>query len=268
MDIENNVSVTTENENGMTQVPEEIVESQVYDEATTKSNKIDFTDAQKEYMNRIIQERVNRERKSIERKYEPTVKILKKGLGTEDIGEINRKMTDFYTNQGIEIQPEYQYEDEDLMKLASLDANEIKELGYDEIVSRTNELQDIGVDNLTPREKYEFKNLAEERQRIEQRKELESIGVKEDVINSSEFKDFASKFNSNQSIRDIYELYSKVQPEEPKTPMGTMKTITSTDEVKEYYSPEEFDRLTPEQLNNPKIWDAVMKSREKWINLN
>ena len=60
-------------------------------------------------------------------------------------------------------------------------------------------------------------------------------------------------------------MYSKLQPKEEVQPIGSMKSSSpKDDEIKEYYSPEEFDKLTKEQLDNPKIWEAVMKSRLKW----
>ena len=44
-----------------------------------------------------------------------------------------------------------------------------------------------------------------------------------------------------------------------------MKSTKTADEIKDYYSPEDVDKLTDEQLNNPKIWERVMESKKKWV---
>ena len=37
-------------------------------------------------------------------------------------------------------------------------------------------------------------------------------------------------------------------------------TSTQAPKVKDYYSPEEIERLTEEDLDNPKVWEAVRRS--------
>ena len=117
-------------------------------------------------------------------------------------------------------------------------------------------------ENLTTREKYMLESLNNKKFELEREKELRTIGVSKEEIESSEFKEFANKFNKDISLKDIYEIYSKTKPEEA-VPMGSMQSTTDK-EIKKYYSPEDFDRLTEEDLNNPLIWEAVKASKEKW----
>ena len=41
--------------------------------------------------------------------------------------------------------------------------------------------------------------------------------------------------------------------------MGSMKQ-SQGNVVKDYYTPEEIERLTEEDLDNPKVWEAVRRS--------
>lgn len=261
-DEELNVVDTTTDEKDETQTSEQ---TEVVNEAENKSDKVEFTEAQKTMMNKIIQERVERAKKAEARKYAPIVDTLKVGLGTSDINELVEKTKQFYTEQGINIPEPIKYSEEDEKILAEAEANKIISLGYDEIKNTTDEMMNIGENNLTQREKLMYLKLAEKRKSIEDEMQLESIGVNKEVLNSDDFKKFKSKFNDNQNLKDIYDLYDKLQPKENKGTIGSVKSVKADDGIKEYYSSDEVDKLTEEQLNNPKIWEAVMKSKEKWI---
>ena len=90
--------------------------------------------------------------------------------------------------------------------------------------------------------------------------------MKEDVYNSKEFNDFASKFGSNTSITEIYEIYNKMQPKKEIRTMGSLKNTTQTDTgVKEFYSRDEALKFTKKDFdNNPELFKAVEKSMLKW----
>lgn len=255
MENENGVVETTTNEN---------VDTQATEQNEVVNDKNSFTEGQKAQMTKIIQDRVNRAKKAEERKYSELVNVLSAGLGTTNLDELTQKAKAFYQEQGVEIPSRPSYSEDDERILANAEANNIINLGYDEIVNETDEMMNRGVADLSPREKLVYKTLADKRKQIENEKALESIGVKRETIESDDFKNFTQKFNSDTSLTDIYEIYSKLQPKDDVQPMGSMKSLSKDDEIKEYYSPEEFDKLTKEQLNNPKIWDAVMQSRLKW----
>ena len=112
---------------------------------------------------------------------------------------------------------------------------------------------------MTEKEKAVFQTLATHRQNAERIRELAEIGVTENVYNSEEFKNFSSKFNQNTPIKDVYDIYAKMQPRKEHKTMGSMKQSQGT-VVKDYYTPEEIERLTEDDLDNPKVWEAVRRS--------
>ena len=199
-------------------------------------------------------------RKEYESKYGDLEGVLKAGMGKEDVGEITDALREFYGNKkGIKMPAKIDYRAEDIEILARADADDIIRGGFEEVVEETDRLAQIGVANMTARDKAMFKTLAEYRQREERRRELSSIGVTEDEYESAEFKDFAKKFNSDIPIKDVYDIYRKTQPKKDIKPMGSMKQGQDTG-VKDYYTPEEIERLTEEDLDNPKVWEAVRRS--------
>ena len=172
----------------------------------------------------------------------------------------------FYESKGIHIPSEPTYTDRDTEILANAEATDIIKAGFEEVVEEVDRLADIGVENMSAREKAVFAKLAEYRQSTERSNELSSIGVKEDVYNSKEFNDFASKFGSNTSITEIYEIYNKMQPKKDIRTMGSLKTNAQQDNgVKEFYSLEEARKFTKEDFDkNPELFKAVEKSMLKW----
>ena len=221
-------------------------------------------------INNLLPKKIEREKRKMEKqysdklaKYEETDSILKAGLGTKDISESNQRMREFYKEQGIDI-PAYskpRYSEEDERALGELDAKKVISLGLDEMQEEANNLADIGTDKMTPRQKVMFTTLAAELTHQKQVKELAELGVKEEILNDSEFKEFASQFNSKTPIKNVYEMYTKLnQPVKPTVEkIGSMKSMAQ-DKVKDYYTEDEIRKLTDEELDNPKIWEAVRRS--------
>ena len=239
----------TTNENVETPTTEEKVEQQ------------EFTPEQQRKINEIIQSRVASTKRSEEKKYQKLVNTIKAGMKAEtnDVDEITSMARKLYKENGIDIPDEPIYSEEDENILAEAEAQKIIELGYDAIASETDNFS-----GTSRRDKKVYDALMRKRHELENLKSLESIGVSKEEYTGREFQDFAKKFNSNTPYTEIYEMYSKMYKKEP-SPIGSMKSVTKDDGIKEYYSPEEFDRLTDEQLDNPKIWEAVQKSKEKWV---
>lgn len=199
--------------------------------------------------------------------YKEAESVLNAGLGTSNIKEATENLMEFYKKKGVEI-PKYTptYNDYDMKAGAELEANEIIESGFDEVVEEVDRLADKGVDNMTPREKLIFSKLAEYRKTEGNRQELAKIGVKDDVINSNEFKEFAKDFKSDVPITRIYEKYAKLQPKPEVEVMGSMKNATSDDNgVKDFYSYDEAMKFTKKELDkNPALFKAIEQSMSKW----
>ena len=203
-------------------------------------------------------------RKEYDRKYGNLTNVLKAGTGKESVEEITDTFANFYEGKGIKISREPNYTEKDIEVLATAEANEVIRMGYDEVVDER--LADLGVENMTPREKMYFKALAEHRQNTERQNELAKIGVTEEMFNSKEFQDFAKQFNPTTPIADIFNIYNKMQPKKEIKPMGSMKNSNSGDSgVKDFYTPEEARKFTREELNkSPALFAAIEKSMQKW----
>lgn len=249
------VDTTTETGIEEVNVPEQ-VEEPVKEEPQVET----FT---QEQVDKIVEGRIGRVKKSYDKKYSKLMDTLKAGLGTKDLEDTTNKVAEFYREQGVSIPQETydNYSDDDERVLANYDADSIIELGYNEIANTISDLNTRG--NLSTREKYMLDKLSTKKKEIESEAELKSIGVNTSVLASDEFKNFAKKFNQDTSIKDIYEIYSQTLPKEQAEPIGSMESTTNK-EVKTYYSPDDFDKLTDEDLNDPQIMEAVDRSRLKW----
>lgn len=198
--------------------------------------------------------------KQYERKYGDLEAVLRAGTGKESVEELTDTFTNFYEGKGIKInKPSRDYSEREISVLAKADAEEIISGGYDEVVEEVDRLAQLGVSNMTDREKAVFHALATHREQTERSRALAEIGVTEDVYNSKEFTDFAKQFNSNIPIKDVYDIYAKTQPRKEHKSMGSMKQVQGAG-AKDYYTPEEIERLTEEDLDDPKVWEAVRRS--------
>ena len=217
-------------------------------------------------INNLLPKKIEREKRKMEKqysdklaKYEETDSILKAGLGTKDISESNQRMREFYKEQGIDIpaysKPRDSEEDEKI--LGQAEASKIIDLGFEEMQEEANRLAAIGVDKMTPRDKVVFNILADELTHQKQVKELAELGVKEEILNDSEFKEFASQFNSKTPIKNVYEMYTKIKPQKKYEQIGSMKNIKEPVQ-KDYYSNEEIAKMSPEEIR--KNWDVIRKS--------
>lgn len=219
-----------------------------------------------EEVNEMIRSNVSRReaklRKEFERenrKYRELEDVLRAGTGQETVDAMTGTFRDFYEKKGIPIPKQQTYTDREIEVLAMSEANEIIDLGLDEVIEEVDRLTAKGFENMDAREKRMFKALADYRQSAEGIRELEKIGVTADVYNSKEFKDFAGKFNPNIPITDIYNIYNSTKPKKEVRTMGSMKN-SQPPKVKDYYSPEEIDRLTDADLDDEEVWNAVRRS--------
>ena len=252
------------NETFVTEVTENV--EQTTEQTATEPAKM-FT---QDDMNAAVGKAKARERakiaKQYERKYGRLEEVLKAGTGKESVEEVADTFEQYYQKKGIQLPTKPAYSDSDIEVLARADAEEIIRSGYEEVVEEVDRLTEIGYANMTARDKAVFKVLAEHRQKAERGRELTKIGVKEEVYESKEFKDFASKFAATTPIRDIYDIYQKTQPKKAIKPLGSMKQTGSADNgVKDFYSFEEAKKFTKKDFDkNPALYAAVQKSMTKW----
>ena len=209
-------------------------------------------------------------RKEYEEKYSPykeAESVLNAGLGTSNITEATNNLREFYTKKGINI-PKYEpsYNENDMKVLANAEAQSIIEAGFDEVVEEVDRLAELGVDNMTLRQRETFIKLAEYRQNEESKKELAKIGVGEEALKDNDFIEFANKLNPSMSIKEKYEMYSQFKPKPQVETIGSMKNATTQDGgVKDFYSRDEALKFTKADFDkNPALFKAVENSMSKW----
>jgi len=254
-----NVAEKVEGTTEQTQVEQIAQPEKTYTEAEFNA-KLD------EVLGKKIARREAKIRKEYERKYGELENVLKAGTGKEDVAEVTETFRQFYEGKGVHIPKEPSYSARDIEALAKADARGIIEAGLEDVIEEVDRLADMGLNNMTEREKAVFKELAEYRKNAEQSKELSKMGVTEDVYNSKEFKDFASKFGSHTPITEIYQIYNKMQPRKEVRTAGSMTNTNAPDTgVKEFYTRDEALQFTKKDFdNNPALFKAVEKSMYKW----
>ena len=268
---EENLADNESAENVEAQTTEENVEgieltdtsSVAEEEKQSETEKVKkYTD---EEVDEIISKKLSRQKEKLTRdfnkelsRYKRTEQILNAGLGTNNIDDANEKITSFYEEQGVKIPPQSQM---------SLSQREIEILGNGEaedIISAGEEKEEldrllkIDVKDMSPKEKIIFKRLYEKVSDADRRKELEKQGIDLSILNDKDFQDFEKQFSKETKLLDIVDYYKRLNPQNQPQKIGSMKSDGA--QIKSYYTPEEIMKLTDEELDNPRIWEAVRKS--------
>ena len=274
------LETTNETENVETETTEEIQEE--VNTETTETEEADSEVEEKEVetftqgqLNDIIADRVRRERNSakrneanIRREYEERLadieNIIKAGFGTDNLDDGLTRITELCKNKGIKI-PERKnnYSQSDLEVLANHAADEIIADGYDAVDLELKKLANKGTDKMTAREKLIFTKLNNTKKVLDGEKELATIGVKPEILQSKEFKDFADKFTGSKfSIKEVYEMYTKNNKPKPKAkPIGSMINNNPKKE-KTFISEAEYDKMTDKEIEEN--MDLIRESMHSW----
>lgn len=226
----------------------------------------DFRRKLDEAVGKRLSRREAKIRKEYEDKYGDLENVLRAGTGIEDAKEMTDSFREFYESKGVQIPERETYSERDIKILARAEADDIIKSGMDEVIEESDRLAGIGIANMSAREKEVFRALAEHRQAAEKQREFSELGVPEDVYGSEEFKEFASKFNSNTPAKEIFDIYNKMKPKKEIRTMGSMKQTEVPDTgVKDFYSYEEAVKFSKEDFDkNPELYKAVQKSMLKW----
>lgn len=257
-------------ENLVTEEVTENTEAVTAEETAVESPKIYTEEEMNAKVNEIVGRRTARKeakiRKEVDRDYGELLDVLRAGTGKQTVGEITDAFKGYYQKHGVKIPARAEYSAKDIEVLATAEADEIIRGGFDEVVEEADRLNELGAARMTAKEKAVFKLLTDHIQNAERSNELAKIGVTEEVYNSKEFQDFASKFTASTPIRDVYDIYTKTQPKKEYKTMGSMKNTASADSgIKDYYTPEEARRFTQKDFEkNPKLFERVVESSYKW----
>ena len=272
MENEEMLEQANDTENEETQTSEEIGEgielTDTADDTETEKEEVaeekeEVKTFTQEEVDEIVRKRLARAKRDSEKelsKYKNVEAVLNAGLGTHSIEEAESNLRSYYKEQGIDI-PEASnsgLSTEDLQLLGDGDAKKILELGLEEAEEEANRLAQKGRANWSAREEATFNKLASTLTYEKQKKELKTIGVDPEILDSKDFKDFANKFNYGTDIKEIYKLYPKTETKKPKI-LGSMKNTAPEKTAKEFTS-EEIDALTLDDLDDEATWNAVRKA--------
>lgn len=226
--------------------------------------------ALQEEFNERMQSRLKRQKDKLTREYTNRYSriedLLTAGVGGKSVEENTQLLENMFKEQGINIpdnKPRYSQEEVEI--LANHDADSIINAGYDEIVEESKRLLKIGYENMTDRDKVIFKRLAEAKKVEDDKKALRSLGIKDDVLNDKEFKEFEKEFDIPADMPFVkkYQLFQKIQNKNKDTSNvgrpGSMRNNDSKVE-KDTFTSEEIDLLRPEDYDDPKIMAKVRKS--------
>ena len=229
-------------------------EDDIQKQIEERANKL-FEDKVEE---RLIRDRINRERKQSQElaKYKQLESVIKAGLGVDNLDDAISKTSSFYREQGINI-PDFKesHSERDEKILAKADAQEIIDLGMSEMEAEANRIASIPQDKRSIREQTMFTTLCEKIVEQRQVNELKEKGIKTEILEDKEFKEFKNKFAFNTPISDIYEMYSKLNTKPVEKPASAGSAKNEVGKVKETFSAERINSMTPQELmkywNNP-----------------
>lgn len=266
-ETENVDTVTTEENQG------EVTEAEGTNEGSKKEeNKLEIT---QDKLNKMIEERVKREKNTSRRnesnlrqEYENKIanieNIIKAGFGTNNLDEGLDRIAELCKQKGIKIPDMINSNSQsDLEVLANHSASEIIADGYDAVDSELKRLAGKGVDKMTTREKLIFSKLNDQKKQMDNERELEAIGVKREILDSKEFKDFADKFTGSKfSMKEVYEMYAQNNKPKPKAkPIGSMIN-NNPKQPKDFISEAEFDKMSKKEIQDN--MSVIRKSMLRW----
>lgn len=220
---------------------------------------------------RLIRDRVKREREEapIKAKYEELKSIMGSALGVDDIDEIINKSKQFYKEQGVQIPEIIQKSnltERQETVLAEDEARTIISLGKQEMEEEANRIAAIPEKQRSVRDNIVFEDICKELVNMRDVEDFKNKGYDTSILQDKDFSDFRKQFTIKKPVSEIYEMYQTIRgtkPVQPASP-GSAKTNTTNNEIKDYYTPEEVRQFTEEDLDNPKLMEAIDRSMLKW----
>lgn len=242
-------------------------ETQEEPETETKAEEEQVKTFTQEEVNEIVSKRIarkearleNRLRKEYEEKYGQLERVVNAGLGTNDVEEATNKLSEYYTKKGIKVPDRPEYSDKDIEILATAEARDIIDDGYDAVKEEVDRLASKDLDSMNKSEKILFKKLADARKDMEAERDLASMGISKKFLEDEDFREYEKKLNPSLSLKEKYEMYEAQKPKKENKKMGSMKGKDES-KVKDYYSPDEIAKLSDDDLDNDQVWEAVRRS--------
>lgn len=235
-------------------------------------------DLRKEYdsnSQKIFDSRWAREKEKMEKANAPLLQmetVLTKQLGATDRDDLVKKLSDFY-NVDISNNSGKLTERQEKI-LAKADAEDIKSLGYNEMVLEANRIASIPRDQRTIHDSVVFDSLARELTEQKEKKELNEKGYDLAILEDGKFKDFRKKLNYETSIAEAVDMFNllnkgksiedKPKPIKPASAGSTKSNVTQT-QLKDFYTYDEAMHFSKSDFDkNPELYKRVQDSMCKW----
>lgn len=252
---------------------EEVENSDVktYTEEEVEQIKADLRKEYDDNSQKLWNNRWAREKEKIEKENAPLYQIedvLKEQLGATDRNDLMKKVSDFYQVDINNASPKLTERQERI--LAKADAEDIKSLGMNEMVSEANRIASIPQEQRTVRENIIFGELASEITEQKNRSLLKEKGYDLAILEDNEFKDFRNKLNYRTSIAEAVDMYNAIKGKTVQKPVkpasaGSTKSNITQNQVKDFYTREESLQYSKADFDkNPDLWQAMLNSMSKW----
>ena len=215
---------------------------------------------------RLARERSKFEQ-SVKREYGPLMDVLIAGTGKKDPREIAEHLKAYYQGKGATIPEQPAFSERDIAILAQADAKEIISFGADEVKDEVARLEKLGEDGRSPKENALLRVLAEHQQAQQRRADFLEHGITEQELESADFQALVDLCSASTPAEKICEHYRLMHPQQEIQPMGSLNNAPAdTKGIKDFYTPQDVDRLTAADYNNPEVMKRVRESMLKWKN--
>lgn len=190
-------------------------------------------------------------------KKDELIKLLSEQTQANSVDDL---LNNAYEQYGVE-RPKISNKRDDEI-LGKHDAKEILELDLDMIQEEAERLSKL---KRSDREEATFlelgKYLTEKKKEAQRIKEIKENGFDEEIVNSDSFKDFSKKFSDKTSLKDIYDIYAKTNGTQKAKPFSAGSANgKAVKEVSEFFTVEEFNALTEEDLKDDRVYEKAMKT--------
>lgn len=230
----------------------EVAQDEPVEETTEEPVEQQRTYTEEEYQ-RAINKIIARERSRYEKQINPLINTLKAGGFEEDtLPALTNSIQKSYENQGINI-PKYDQmlTEKEQKALAKADAEEVIDLGEEVMKQTFAEL--YAKEDRSVREEELMYLISQEHSKRMAKKDLLELGADPDkVLNDSKFKDFASKWSDNVSVKEIYQAYKKINDKPVQKP-ASAGSVKNNESETSRYTQAKIDNMTPQEM--AKAWD-------------
>ena len=254
---------TEENVEGieLTDTADDVEETAEVAENNAEEEKEEVKMFTQEEVDKIVKSRLARKEREYQKelsRYKDTDNVLRTTLNLNEDDDTNTKLREYYESEGIKLPEAIKpgLSEREIEILANADAEEIIADGNEAMVEEAERLAKIGYKNLNPRERVIFNRLAETLTNKKDKTELLKLGAKEELLSDKKFIEFRKQFNSNTPIKNVYELYKRIETKPSVENPGSMRN-EKIKQPKTIFTDDDIAKMSDKDLDAN--WDAIRK---------